>query len=135
MKSMCDLTCRYMSTCSRGGINFNKKQFKFAQDTVEYVGFKLTADSIVPPDSMTDSIRNFPRPRNITEARAFFGLVEQVSFAFSKCADMIAFRHLLSPKVKFLWTEELAREVVLAKLNIVRKIHEGVREGFKKKNH
>ena len=50
-----------------------------------------------------------------------------MSFAFSKCADMIAFRHLLSPKVKFLWTEELAREFVLAKLNIARIIHEGVR--------
>ena len=48
---------------------------------------------------------------NITDSRAFFGLVKQMSFAFSKCADMIAFRHLLSPKVKFLWTEELAREL------------------------
>ena len=76
---------------------------------------------------MTESIRNFPTPRNITDARAFFGLVKQVSFAFSKCADMVAFRHLLSPKVKFLWTEELAREFELAKLNIVRKIHEVVR--------
>ena len=76
---------------------------------------------------MTESIRNFPAPRNITDARAFFGLVEQVSFCFSKCADMKAFCHLLSPKVKFLWTEELAREFELAKLNIVKKIHEGVK--------
>ena len=76
---------------------------------------------------MTESIRNFPAPKNITQARAFFGLVEKVSFAFSKCADMIHFRHLLSPKVKFVWTDELAKEFVLAKANIVRKIHEGVR--------
>ena len=85
---------------------------------VEYVGFKLTKDSIVPADSMTESIRNFPEPRNITDARAFFGLVEQVSFALSKCDDTVAFRHLLSPKVKFLWTEELAREFPLSKENI-----------------
>ena len=50
-----------------------------------------------------------------------------MSFSFSKCADMAAFRHLLSPKQKFLWTESLAREFVLAKLNIVRKIHDGVK--------
>ena len=62
------------------GINFNKKKFGFAQDEVEYVGFKLTTDSIVPADSMTESIRNFSEPKNITEARAFFGFVEQVSF-------------------------------------------------------
>ena len=127
IKSTFDLTCRYLSTCSRGGINFNKKKFRFCEDEVEYVGFKLTKDSIVPADSMTESIRNFPAPKNITEARAFFGLVEQVSWAFSKCADMVHFRHLLSPKVKFDWTEALAKEFVLAKLNIVRKNHEGVR--------
>ena len=40
---------------------------------------------------------------------------------------MIAFRHLLSPKVKFVWTEDLAKAFVLDKLNIVRKIYEGVR--------
>ena len=94
------------------------------------MGFKLTTDSIVPANSMTESIRNFLAPRNITDARAFFGLVEQVSFAFSKCAHMIAFRHLLSPKVKFLWTDELAREFLLAELNIVRKILEGVPRMF-----
>ena len=75
---------------------------------------------------MTDSIQNFPEPRNISDARAFFGLVEQVSFSFSKCADMAPFRHLLSPKVKFLWTEELSREFVLSKENITKKMHEGI---------
>ena len=47
-------------------------------------------------------------------------------FCILKLADMVHFRHLLSPKVKFDWTEALAKEFVLAKLNIVRKIHEGV---------
>ena len=58
---------------------------------------------------------------------AFFDLVEQVGFSFLKFADMIAFRHLLSSKVKFVWTEELAKAFVLAKVIISRKIHEGVR--------
>ena len=67
---------------------------------MDYVGFTLTKDEIKPAASMTESIRNFPAPKNITQARAFFGLVEQVSFAFSKCADMSHFRYLLSPKTK-----------------------------------
>ena len=75
---------------------------------------------------MTESIRNFPAPKNITQARAFFGLVEQVSYTFSKCADMFHFRHLLSPKTQFIWTEDLEREFELAKASIVRKIHKGV---------
>ena len=40
---------------------------------------------------------------------------------------MKAFRHLLSPKVKFVWTEELSLEFALYKENIVRKICEGVK--------
>ena len=64
---------------------------------------------------MTESIRNFPAPKNITQARAFFGLVEQVSYTFSKWADMFHFRHLLSPKTQFIWTEDLDREFELAK--------------------
>ena len=78
LRSSFDLTCKYLSTCARGGINFNKKKFRFAQDEVDYVGFTLTKDVIKPADSMTESNRNFPAPTNITQARAFFGLVEQV---------------------------------------------------------
>ena len=62
LQSSFDLTCRYISTCSKGGINFNKKKFRFAEDEVEYVGFKVTKDSIAPADSMTESIRNFHEP-------------------------------------------------------------------------
>ena len=75
---------------------------------------------------MTGSIRSFPTPKNITQARAFFGLVEQVSYAFSKSADMVNFRHLLSPKTQFVWTDELESEFVLSKASIVQKIEKGV---------
>ena len=60
-----DLVCRYLSTCSRGGINFNKQKFMFAKDTVDYVGFTLTRDEIKPAAAMTESIRNFPAPQKI----------------------------------------------------------------------
>ena len=126
MRTSFDLICRYWTTCSRGTINFNKQKYKLAEDVVDYVGFTITCDEIKPAASMTESIRNFPAPKNIAQARVFFGLVEQVLFAFSKCADMVHFRHLLSPKTQFVWTEELEREFVLAKASIVRKIENGV---------
>ena len=46
-----------------------------------------------------------------------------MSFAFSKWSDTVHFRHLLNPKTKFVWTDDLKREFVLAKASIVRKIH------------
>ena len=68
----------------------------------------------------------YQRPKNITEVRALFGLVEPVSLAFSKCPDMVHIRHVLSPKDKFDWTEAAAIELLLAKLKKFRKIYEGV---------
>ena len=123
MKNSFDLICIYLSTCSRNGVNFNKQKFRFAEDFVGYVGFTLTPDEIKPAAAVPESIRNFPASKNISQARAFFGLVEQVSFTFSKCADMFHFRHLLSPKTQFIWTEDLDREFELAKAIIVRKNH------------
>ena len=82
VRDMFDSTSRYISVCEKGGINFNKKKFRYSKDEVEYMGFKVSKDAIIPADSMTESIRNFPQPKNITDARAFFGLAEQVSFAF-----------------------------------------------------
>ena len=69
MASSFDLICRYLSTCSRNGVNFNKQKFRFAEDVVDYVGFTLKSDEIKPAASMTESIRNFPAPKTITQAR------------------------------------------------------------------
>ena len=45
-------------------------KFRFAQNDVEFVGFKITKDAIILADSMTASIWNVPQPRNISDARA-----------------------------------------------------------------
>ena len=93
-------------------------------------------DSIVSADSMTESIRNFSAPKNIIGAKAFFGLVEQVSFSFSKCADMISFNHVLSPKVKIVWTEALVKEFKVLRVTalVTDWAQEGQSLGFRQKH-
>ena len=49
-----------------------------------------------------------------------------MSFAFLKCADIVHFRHLLSPKTKLVWRDDWEQEFCLAKASIVQKIHKGV---------
>ena len=67
----------------------------FARDDVEYVGFKITMDSVKPASSMLQTIKEFHAPPNITQIRSFFGLVNKVSFAFSIKDTMAPFRELL----------------------------------------
>ena len=56
---------------------------------------------------MLEVVREFPRPKDISGVRSFFGLIERVFFAISKTEVMAPFQHLLSPKQKFLWSQEL----------------------------
>ena len=84
--------CKFLELCSRNGITFNPEKFVFTRDTIEYVGFEITADSMRPSPKMMAAIKEFSAPTNITTMRAFFGLVNQVSYAFSMKDTMAPFR-------------------------------------------
>ena len=49
----------------------------------------------------------FPRPKNITDVRSWFGLVNQVAYAFSMTEQMHPFRELLKPATPFYWDDNL----------------------------
>ena len=119
--------CRYLSLTASHEIIQNEEKFQFAQKELEFVGFVLSENGIRPSDSLIDSIINFDRPSNISNIRSWFGLVEQVSFSFCKTEVMAPFRHLLSGKNDFIWTQELSDAFVHAKTEICKKIVEGVK--------
>ena len=119
-------TCQYLSLTAGHGIMFNLKKFQFCQKTVEFLGFLLTYTGMKPTEEMLKSIRDFPCPTDISGVRSFFRLVEQVSWAFSKCDDMVLFRPLLSCKAEFNWTPELGVAFEKAKENIIESIKKGV---------
>ena len=75
VRNMFYSTCRYISVCAKGGINFKKKKIEFSQNEVEYVGFKISIDAIIPADIMTEAIRNFPQPK--------ISLMQELSSALS----------------------------------------------------
>ena len=117
---------KFLDLCARNGIILNKEKFQFCQDTVLFAGLKVSNSSVMPSDKLLDSIRNFPAPKDISGAHAWFGLVNQGAYAFAMTEEMAPFRHLLKPKTKFEWTEELDRAFELSKENIVNKIKSGV---------
>jgi len=119
-------TCRYLELCSRNGITFNPLKFQFAEDSVEFLGFEITKDSVKPSAAMLDAIRHFPVPRNISGVRSFFGLVNQVSYAFSMASVMTPFRALLKSSAEFYWDENLQELFERAKKEIVERIKQGV---------
>ena len=120
-------TCEWLDLCAKNGITLNRKKFQFCQDSVDFAGLQITPTNVKPSDKFLDSIEKFPEPKDITGARAWFGLVNQGAYAFSMAQRMKPFRHLLKPKTPFKWTSELRNIFQESKEVIISEMKDGVR--------
>ena len=120
-------TIEFLSLVGSSGVVLNPDKFQFAQKSVDFAGFRVSPHNIEPLPKYLDAIRAFPTPKNITDIRSWFGLVNQVSH-YAQLRDVMApFRLLLSPKKKFLWNDEIDASFNSSKQIIVDKIREGVK--------
>ena len=53
-------------------------------------------------DSFIQNIETFPEPKSLTDVRAWFGTVKQISYAFAITTQMEPFHTLLSTVLQFL---------------------------------
>lgn len=81
--------------------------FLFAQDTIDTAGFEFSSCIVRPCAKYFNVIMDFPTPKNITDVRSWFELVNQLSYAFSMAKKMTPFRQLLKHNVPFEWTTDL----------------------------
>lgn len=119
-------TLEWLEILGMNGIIANSEKFQFAEDVVEFAGFEITSDSVRPCAKYLRAIREFPTPKNITDVRAWFGVVNQVSYAFSMTDYMYPFRALLKPSTPFIWTNDLNEIFEKSKLKIINEITQGV---------
>ena len=119
-------TCSLLSHCNENGMVFSPDKFQFAKKSVEFAGFQITMDGIKPTEKYISAIKNFPTPKNISDIRSWYGLINQVAYSFIKTEYMAPFRDLLSPNTEFVWTEELEKAFMKSKQEIVELIKEGV---------
>ena len=73
-------------------------------------------------------IRDFPKPSNLTGARVWFGLENQVAYSFAQTEEMAPFRDLLKRNRQFFWDSNMDALFEKSKVKIV----ELVEEGFKR---
>ena len=119
-------TCEYLTLCSNAGVIFNKKKFQFGEEEVNFLGFRIGMDSIRPCPKYLQAIREFPRTRDITGIRSWFGLIQQVVYAFSNSEVMLPFRELLKPSTEFLWNQELQDSFDQSKNWLIKEEEKGV---------
>ena len=126
-------TCQYLTHCTQNGIIFNPEKFEMGRESVDFVGFELTKDGIKPMQETLQSIKDFPAPTDITGVRSFFGLIQQVSYAFTMTKPMAPFRELLKSSSRFYWDDVLQELFNQAKEVIIKEIEKGVKTFDKKR--
>ena len=72
--------CSILSHSNKNGLVFIAKKFRFARKEVEFAGFMITKNCMKPAEKYTASINDFPTTSNISEVRAWYGLVNQVAY-------------------------------------------------------
>ena len=117
----------WLEVCGKNGVTLNPQKFVFAADDVEFAGFEITLTDVRPCDKYLQTIREFPTPKNRTDIRSWFGLVNQVSYAFSMTERMEPFRRYLKPCTTFVWDEEMDSIFTESKQVIIAEIEKGVR--------
>ena len=118
-------TIDYISLCAKNGVVFNPTKFHFAQEELEFAGFNITWTGIKPSANILSAIKDFPKPQNITDARSWFGLVNQVAYTIHSSSAMQAFRQLLKPG-KWYWDSALDTAFEESKAAILKMIEHGV---------
>ena len=117
----------FIELCGKAGVILNPEKFQFAEMDAKFAGFRITEDSVEPLPKYLNAIRGFPTPKNNTDIKSWFGLVNQVSH-YAQLRDLMEpFRQFLSPKVKFTWNDELAAVFNESKTRIIDAIKEGER--------
>ena len=95
-------------------------------DTVEFGGLQISPTSVSPSQHMLDAIQNFPVPKTITDARSWFGLINQVAWAYSLSPIMLPFRDLVKKNSNFTWDETIDEAFSQSKQVIVNLVKDGI---------
>ena len=117
---------QWLDICGRHGITLNPDKFVFAQETVEFAGLKSPLIVFAHARNISKPSLTSPSPKNITDIRSWFGLVNQVSYAFSMAKRMLPFRQLLKQGTPFTWNDELNEAFEESKAVIADETEHGV---------
>ena len=118
--------CKWLEQWGHNGIIQNPEKFQFAEDIVEFAGFEITLHSIRPCKKFLQAIQDFPTPKNITDIRSWFGLINQVNYCASMTEEMKPFRDLLKPSIPFYWDNHLQKLFEISKNCIIGEIEKGI---------
>lgn len=104
LNSVCDAVIKKLND---HGLTVNDKKCYFYVPEIEYLGFKISQEGIMPLESKIEAIKNMAVPRNVSELRSLLGIISYYRMFLRKISDTLApLYNLLKKGTVFLWSEE-----------------------------
>ena len=72
------------------GLRVRESKCSFFQDSVEYLGHRMSRDGVRPTEDKVKAIVDAPRPTNVTELKSFLGLVTYYARFIAQRADVLS---------------------------------------------
>ena len=67
------------------GVRLKKDKCEFGQSEVTYLGHRVDHEGLKPTEDKVKAIREAPEPRNVTELKAFLGLLNCYNHSYQIC--------------------------------------------------
>ena len=96
-----------LSRLENAGMRLKQAKCKFLLPEVEYLGHIITKDGLKPSDSKLTAVSKAPVPKNVSELKAFLGLVNYYGKFLSHLSTTLSPLHkLLQKGTHFQWKEQ-----------------------------
>ena len=99
-----------LSKLENAGFRLSISKCNFHVREVEYLGYKINKAGLKPLKNKVDAIKNAPTPNNVTQLKAFLGMLNYYSKFLSNVTDVVhPLYELLKKGVVWNWTESCKR--------------------------
>ena len=98
---------KVLSRLSTAGLRLRLDKCLFMQSSVTYCGYVITGDGIQPMAAKVEAIKNAPEPKDVSQLRAFLGLLNYYHRFLPDVATVLEPLHqLLRKGSKWAWLEQ-----------------------------
>lgn len=101
---------KVMQCLENHNVRINEAKCKFGKQSVDFLGFVVSADGWKIEDEKISALRNFRHPESIAEVKSFLGLVNFVGKFIPNRADKTLKLREVAKADRFYWSQELDDE-------------------------